>query len=233
MKNKKPKLSIIIATMNEEEGIGRVLSSIPASVRKISEVIVVDSSTDKTPQLAKRLGARVITEKRKGKGLAMKTGVAHSRGEILVFLDGDGTDPPQFIPKMLKKLEQCEIVFGSRTMKDFKEDDPHMRRIFKFYDIVVAKPLTKILGMNIKGDPLAGFRMMRRKHWERMGTLADDFTIETEMNIRAKKLGLRIAEVPIPNLKRGGGLRRSKFVHSPKMWVRVLELALKSRINGN
>jgi len=75
-------LSIIIPTLNEEEGIAKVICSIPEKIRRQSEVIVVDVSTDSTPIIAERLGAKVIREKRKGKGRQMRRGVKESTGEI-------------------------------------------------------------------------------------------------------------------------------------------------------
>ena len=69
---KKEKISIIIPTRNEEEGIAKVLCSIPEKIRKKAEIIVVDSSNDMTPIIAKRLGAKVLRVKKIGKGYAMK-----------------------------------------------------------------------------------------------------------------------------------------------------------------
>lgn len=221
-----PEYSIIITTKNEEESIGKILCSIPESVKEKAEVIVVDSSDDHTPLIARRLGAKVITEKRKGKGRAMKTGVERSKGDVIIFMDGDGTDPPQYIPELLKKLDKSDMVLGSRSMKKFKEDDAIMRDVFRVYRVFVRSFFT-LVGFDIKGDPLAGFRAIRRKDWKRLGVKADDFTVETEMNLKSASLKFKVESVPIPHLKRGGGLLNSKLVTDPVMWIKIMAFALK------
>ncbi len=224
---RKPRCSIIIAAKNEEESIAKVLCSIPDSLRKKSEVIVMDSSTDSTPVIAKRLGAKVIHEKGRGKGIAMINGVKRSNGDVIVFLDADGTDPPEYLPKVIGKLKNADLVIGSRSMQRSKEDDPMMRRLFKIYAPLGVKPLFDLVGFKVRGDPLAGFRALRRKDWDRLELESHDFTIETEMNIKAVKLGFRIGETHIPHLKRGGGLLKSKFALNPKAWLKIMAVALR------
>ena len=107
-----PEVSIIIPTLNEEQAIAKVICSIPESAAEKAEIIVVDASDDYTPAIARRLGARVVRTGKKGKGRQMKMGAKKSKGKILVFLDGDGTDPPEYIPKLLKKLEKADLVLG-------------------------------------------------------------------------------------------------------------------------
>ncbi len=226
----KPKYSIIITTRNEEESIGKVICSVPENIRKQSEIIVADSSDDFTPVIAEKLGAKVLRENRKGKGRAMRAAVKQSIGSILVFLDGDGTDPPSYIPKLLKKLEKAEMVLGARSMKDFKEDDKLMCDVFKIYHIF-ARYFFGYVGLNINGDPLAGFRAIRRADWDKLNVEDNDFIIETEMNLKAAKQGFRISEVPIPHLRRGGGLLHSKLVANPRMWIRIMAYAMKHANN--
>ena len=217
--------SIIIATKNEEEGIAKVLCFIPKEISKQSEVIIVDSSTDCTPIIAERLGARVIHEPKEGKGRAMKRGVGESIGEVLIFLDGDGTDPPQYIPRLLEKLEGATLVLGCRCKEDFEEDDPWMRNVFRFYAIFVG-PLFRIVGLQVS-DPLAGFRAIRRGDWDKLDLESDDFRIEVEMDVKALKENFTIDEVEIPHLKRAGGMRKSKLATNPTMWFKIMNVALK------
>lgn len=222
----KPKYSIIIPTKNEEEAIAKVLCSIPEKIKKDSEIIVVDSSNDLTPKIAERLGAKVIRT-RKGKGGAMSIGVEQSKGDILIFLDGDGTDPPQYIPMLLKKLRNSNLVLGCRSMKSFKTDDPMMRRFFKIYASLSVRPLFRLVGFKTKGDPLAGFRAIRRCDWDRLDLKSEGFEIEAEMNIKAVKNNFIIKEVPIPHLKRGGGFFKSKLATNPKMCLKIINFVIK------
>jgi len=155
----------------------------------------------------------------------MRRGVKESTGEILIFLDGDGTDPPQYIPKLIKKLETANLVLGCRSMKNFKSDDKMMRIFFKLYSLYMW-PIFGLINFKAS-DPLAGFRAIRRKDWDKLDLKSDYFEIETEMDIKAIKKGFVIKEVAIPNLKRGGGLKNSKLISSPRMWLRIIKVALK------
>jgi glycosyltransferase involved in cell wall biosynthesis len=218
-------LSIIIPTLNEEEGIAKVLCDIPEEIKKQSEVIVVDVSSDCTPLIAERLGAKVVKAQKKGKGRQMRLGVEKSKGDILIFLDGDGTDPAQYIPKLVKKLDKADLVLGCRSVKKFKKDDKTMRDVFRLYSLLV-QPIFYLIGFRVS-DPLAGFRAIRRKDWERLNLKSNGFEIETEMNIKAMQQGFVIKEIAIPHLRRAGGLTKSKFAASPKMWFRILRAVLK------
>lgn len=217
-------LSIIIPTLNEEEGIAKTICSIPEYIRKKSEIIVADASSDYTPLIARCLGAKVIKMK-KGKGRQMREAVEKSAGDILVFMDGDGTDPGQYIPKLLEELEKADLVLGCRGSKKSESDYPFMRELFIFYSIFFPGPFHLI---NFKvSDPLAGFRAIRRKDWEKLNLKSIYFEIETEMNIMAIKQGFKIKQVIIPNLKRCGGVMKSKFGTNPEMWFRVMRLFLR------
>ncbi len=219
------KYSIIIPTKNEEFGIAKVICSIPEKIKKDAEVIVVDSSEDMTPKIAKCLGAKVLRPKKHGKGYAMRYAAKRAKGEILIFLDGDGTDPAEYIPKLLKKLKKADIVLGCRSSDYSEKDDKGMKLVFKIYSLFVL-PAFKALGWPLKGDPLAGFRVMRKETWDKLNLKSDGFLIETEMNVKAIEMGLKLDEVPIPHLKRAGGLLNSKLVTNPRDWVTIAKYVI-------
>src|SRR6201981_1215898 len=110
------RVSVIIPTHNEAQQIGRVLADLPSNL--VTEVIVVDSnSTDGTPEIAAKLGARVIPEPRRGYGRACLTGLAAANApDVVVFLDGDYSDRPSELPILLLPIEEgrADIVIGSR-----------------------------------------------------------------------------------------------------------------------
>ena len=231
-----PNYSIIIATKNEEEGIAKVLCSIPKVIAKKSEIIVADSSDDLTPTIAEKLGAKVLEVKKIGKGYAMRKAAKIAKGEILIFLDGDGTDPPYYIPKLLKKLKKCDIVLGNRSLIKNQKDDKKYKIIYVLWHILVI-PIFRAAGFKTKGDPIAGFRAMKKKIWNKLNLKSNDFLIETEMNLRAVDLRLKVCEVPIPNLKRAGGFLNSKLATNPKQSIKILNYVLKriknDRVNGS
>ena len=113
----RPRVALIIPTLNEEEAIGGVLAAVPRDV--VDQVIVADSgSTDRTVERARAGGARVVSETRRGYGRACRAG-AEAAGDcdILVFLDGDGSDRPELIPALLAPILEggYDFVIGSRT----------------------------------------------------------------------------------------------------------------------
>ncbi|OGZ63146.1 MAG: hypothetical protein A2639_03030 [Candidatus Staskawiczbacteria bacterium RIFCSPHIGHO2_01_FULL_34_27] len=230
MKKNNPKLSIIIPTLNEEEGIAKVICSIPEEIRKISEVIVVDFSDDFTPIIAKRLGAEVLRGDKKGKGRQMRQAVKKSKGEILVFLDGDGTDPADFIPKLLEKLEKSNIVLGCRNSGKLDIKKPKIYEKLDFFGRKLSgKFYAYMFGLKVF-DPLAGFRAIRRKDWDALNLKSDGFEIETEMNIKAMKNHFKIEQVLLPNLRRSGGVTASKFLLSPKSIIKVIRIVLEYKL---
>jgi dolichol-phosphate mannosyltransferase len=216
----RPKISIIIPTKNEEEAIAKVLCSIPKKVMAEAEVIVVDSSTDTTPIIAERLGAKVIRERRAGKGRAMRTGAANAKGDILVFLDGDGTNPPTYIPKLVKELKRANLVLGSSGIKKFKEDDPWWmeiaRAVNRFWQSIFRPA-----GIKLK-NPVTGFRAIRKSDWNALKLKSDGFEIEAEFNIKAIRAGFKIREIAIPNLRRLGGITKSKLLVNPSEWFKII-----------
>jgi glycosyltransferase involved in cell wall biosynthesis len=112
-------VSIVIPTHNEAQSIGRVLADLPADL--VTEVLVVDSnSTDGTPEIAAKMGARVLREPRRGYGQACLTGLANaSAPDVVVFLDGDYSDRPAELPLLLAPIIEgrADITLGSRLGK--------------------------------------------------------------------------------------------------------------------
>ncbi|UCG95324.1 MAG: glycosyltransferase family 2 protein [archaeon] len=218
----RPKYSIIVCTKNEEKGIEILLNNIPKNVKRNGEIILVDSSTDKTPVIAKKLGARVITERGKGKGRAMKTGVENSRSDIIVFMDGDGTDSLIHVEKLVEKTKEADLVLACRTSKNF------------FYNIFILthRLLFFPAKLNFK-DPLTGFRALKRGLFRKLNLKSDDFRIETEMNLKTISMGLTIKSMDVERVSRGGGLSQSKFLKSPDQWIKVISTVLKFLITGS
>lgn len=110
---KERKITVVIPCLNEEEGIQKVLAQIP---KFVDEVIVVDNnSTDKTSEVASRMGARVIPERILGYGRAYKTGLLHAQGDIIVTLDGDHSYPVDAISYLVENLLHSRARFLSAS----------------------------------------------------------------------------------------------------------------------
>lgn len=193
------KCYIIIPTYNEEKNIARVISGI----RKYTDHIIVvdDGSQDKTYQKAKESidGGVVLKHKINiGKGAALKTGCEAAlklQAEMMVVMDGDGQHDPNDIPKLLNKLEEenLDIVFGARQPN---ENMPTMM-------ILGNKILTKLINLllNIKlTDTQTGFRALTSNAYKKLRWYSFDYSVETEMIVRASKNNLRYGEVPISTI---------------------------------
>jgi glycosyltransferase involved in cell wall biosynthesis len=200
-----PNVSIIIPTLNEERGIVETLKQINELDVK-GEILVVDGlSKDNTVKNAKLYGAKVIIEKRKGKGIAMATGVKKAKSNIICFLDGDGTYPPRFIPKMLELIKNCDIVVASRLLKREGVNDSINTFVhFRLFPFIFKNYLKKFK----TSEPITGMRLMRKETWDKLRLRSRDFLIETEMEVKMAKNKMRVIEIPIPCIKRVG---RSKW----------------------
>jgi glycosyltransferase involved in cell wall biosynthesis len=200
-----PRISIILPTLNEERGIIETLKKIN-QLDLDKEVLVVDGlSTDNTIKNAKAYGAEIVIEKRKGKGIAMSTGVKAAKSDVICFLDGDGTYPPRFIPKMLELIKKCDVVIASRLLK--KEGAYGSMNTFihyRFFPFIFKSFLKKFK----TSEPISGMRLMRKETWNKLNLSSRDFMIETEMEVKMAKNKMKVIEIPIPCIKRIG---RSKW----------------------
>ena len=200
-----PSISIILPTLNEEKGILETLKQInKLDIDK--EVLVVDGlSTDNTVRNAKAHGAKILLEKRKGKGIAMATGVKNAKSSIVCFLDGDGTYPPRVIPKMLELIKKCDVVVASRLLKKEGANDSINTFIhYRLFPFIFRSYLKKFK----TSEPITGMRLMRKETWNKLDLKAHDFLIETEMEVKMAKNKMKVIEIPIPCIRRIG---RSKW----------------------
>ena len=209
-------LSIIIPTLNEENGIIRTLNEINELKMK-KEVLVVDGlSTDDTVKNAKELGAKVIFETHKGKGIAMATGVRQSHGDFVGFLDGDGTYPPKYFPKMLELAHEHDVVVASRLLN--KEGATSSLHTFLHYWLFPVLFKRFYYGKFKTTEPITGMRVMRKTIWNKLDLKSNNFLIETEMEVEMAKKQMTVAEIPIPCMKRIG---QSKWDLSWKTWLQI------------
>lgn len=207
-------LSVVIPAYNEEDGITeiatRVLAVAPdlkkAGVAEMELLVVDDGSRDKTAEVASNIkGVTLVRHpKNKGYGAALKTGFAQAKGELIGFLDADGTYPPEYFPKLCQSaLNGAELVIGSR-MAGEKSEMPLVRRVGNFF----FATLLTILGRQKVTDSASGMRVFKREILEHVYPLPDGLNLTPVMSTRALHEGIKIEEVPIPYSERVG---RSKL----------------------
>ena len=207
-------LSVVIPAYNEEKGIARIAQRVLAVRESLSSVgvtdlevlIVDDGSHDQTAQIAASIpGVRLVChEINKGYGAALKTGFAQAKGELIGFLDADGTYPPEYFPQLcVKAMDGGDLVIGSR-MAGAQSEMPLTRRIGNFF----FAGLLSIVGRQRVSDSASGMRVFKREVLERVFPLPDGLNLTPVMSTRAVHEGIRMVEVPIPYSERVG---RSKL----------------------
>ena len=198
----RPRISVIIPVLDEEESLPLVLRDIPPGL--VDEVLVVDNgSTDRSAQVATAHGARVVPEPRRGYGSACLAGIAACQASgIIVFLDGDYSDYPQDMPELLRPLLEgsADLVLGTRMVI------PESRRALlpqaRFGNRLAAFLMRCLFG--IRCTDLGPFRAIRSDALNELGMRDRDFGWTVEMQLRAKFSGLRVVEVPVRYRRRVG-----------------------------
>lgn len=208
-------LSIVIPAYNEESSIAdtveRVLAMAPdlaaLGIEGPQVIVVDDGSQDRTAEIVARMGNRVRLvrhEHNRGYGAALKTGFRHASGNLLGFLDADGTYPPEYFPQLCQAaLEGAELVIGSR-MSGTQSRMPLVRRLG---NALFAGLVTLVGGLRVR-DSATGMRVLRREVLVRLYPLPDGLHFTPTQSLRAIHEHLRIVELPIPYHERAG---RSKL----------------------
>lgn len=195
-------MSVIIPTHNEAQAIERVLADIPNDV--VTEVVVVDSnSSDGTPEIAARMGARVIQEERRGYGRACLTGMAAANSpDVVVFVDGDYSDRPGELPILLAPIVEgrADITLGSRLGKH------RVRRALPWHQAFgnrLAASLIRLLyGLEI--SDLGPFRAGRADVLRELALKQTTYGWAVEMILKGALAGYRVVEVPVSYYPRIG-----------------------------
>lgn len=211
-------LSIVIPAYNEETGIAEIMNRVlsvrealkSAGVEGFELLVVNDGSRDQTRKVAEEIAqqspdVRVINHPvNRGYGAALKTGFAQARGDLIGFLDADGTYPPEHFPQLCQAaMAGADLVIGSR-MAGAESKMPAVRRIGNW----LFATLLSILGWQRVTDSASGMRVLKRSSLEKLYPLPDGLNLTPVMSTRAIHEGLKVVEVPIPYSERVG---RSKL----------------------
>jgi glycosyltransferase involved in cell wall biosynthesis len=196
------RVSVIIPTHNEAQSIGRVLAELPRDL--VTEVLVVDSnSTDGTPEIAARMGARVLQEPRRGYGRACLAGLAAaSNPDVVVFLDGDYSDRPDELPLLLNPIVEghADITLGSRL--GMRSNHGAMAWHAAFGNRLAAFLIGLLYGAKI--SDLGPFRAGRADVLRRLDLQENTYGWAVEMILKGALGGFRIVEVPVSYYPRIG-----------------------------
>jgi len=197
-------ISVIIAALNEEAAIAKVIDSVPKDL--VNEIVVVDNgSKDRTAEVASTAGAHVVKEAVPGYGRAFRAGLRSisPECEIVVFLDGDGSDCPEMMDRLVTPIIEgkADFVIGSRTRGRRERGSMNFHQVIAGYMVGFV---VRIL-YGVHSTDMGPFRAIRRDALDRLGLREETYGWPLEMQMRAARARVRTMEVPVDYRRRAGG----------------------------
>jgi dolichol-phosphate mannosyltransferase len=201
-----PSTQVVIAALNEEEGIGPTISELIKTLKNPRILVVDGRSTDRTVEVAKSMGAAVVFQDGRGKGDAFAKALEHidRDTDYVIITDADFTYPAKYVPEMIQKLEknpQIGMVCGNRFIEEYNANALH--DLFYFGNRVIAFTHNILNGVDL-ADPLTGLRAVRAEILRNWKMKSKGFDMEVELNHRVEREGFGIVEVPIEYRERLG-----------------------------
>lgn len=221
-----PTVSVVVPAKNEARNLSHVFASIPLWV---DEVVLVDGhSTDDTVAEARRLlpEIRVVAQQGRGKGDALRAGFAAARSDIIVMIDADGSTDGAEIPRFVAALlAGADYVKGSRFASGGgSEDITRTRRVGNW---VLSGLVNRLFGTRYT-DLCYGYNAFWARHLPALNVDCEGFEVETVMNIRAARTGLRVHEVPSHEHTRVHGVSN---LHIVKDGWRIAKVIVRERLS--
>lgn len=202
------KISIVIPCYNEQEGVQHVIRALPPSV---DEIVVVDNnSTDRTAEVAAALGAKVVSEKRKGYGAAYKAGLPAATGDITVTMDGDGSYPTDQIEEVIDYLADNDLDFVSASRFPLQNPEA-MTFTNKIGNMILTVSMLLLFGRSIK-DSQSGMWVYRTRIYPLLTLTSDGMPLSEEIKIEAiRSTKIRFGECHIKYHQRIGDVKLEKW----------------------
>ena len=218
-----PSTQVIIAALNEEEGIGPTIGELRANLASPRVLVVDGRSTDRTVEIAKSMGAEVVFQDELGKGDAVAKAIKHSdlTVDYVVITDADYTYPAEHVPEMIRILEKkpdVGMVCGNRFSG--YSDLKGLNGFFYLGNRLIGFTQNFLNGVWL-ADPLTGLRVLRAeilRHWK---VKSKGFDVEVELNHHVKLEGFGIAEIPIKYRERLGE-KKLGVRHGAEIFRRIM-----------
>jgi dolichol-phosphate hexosyltransferase len=218
-----PATQVIIAALNEEEGIGLTIAEMIDTLGDPRVLVVDGNSTDRTVEVAKNLGAQIAFQDGLGKGDALSKALENldSTVDYVVITDADFTYPAEHVPEMIRLLEnnpEVGMVCGNRMTGN--ADSNALFDVFYLGNRLIAFTHNFLNGISLK-DPLTGLRVVRTEILRNWKVKSKGFDIEVELNHHVERQGFSIMEVPI-NYRSRLGEKKLKVRHALTIFWRIM-----------
>jgi dolichol-phosphate mannosyltransferase len=219
-----PYIQVILAALNEEEGIGLTIAELQSHLVSPHVLVVDGKSTDRTVEVAKNMGADVILQDGSGKGDALAKAVKYLdfAADYVVITDADFTYPAEFVPEMIEILERDQrvgMVIGNRFKGEINSQKS-FTNAFYLGNRLLAFAQNVVNGFKLE-DPLSGLRVVRKEILEGWKPKSKGFDVEAEMNYRVEQKGFGIIEIPI-NYRARLGEKKLKLRHGFGILKRII-----------
>ncbi len=218
-----PLAQIIIAALNEEEGIGLTITELKEYINAARILVVDGNSVDRTAEVAKICGAEVVFQEGIGKGDAFAKAIEHIDPgiEYVIITDADFTYPAEYVPKMMRILSEnpkIGMVCGNRFTEHLRSRA--LGNVFYFGNRLIAFTHNFLNGVPLT-DPLTGLRVVRAEILRGWQVHSKGFDIEVELNHRVERKGFDIMEIPIKYRERLGQ-KKLKISHGAEILKRIM-----------
>ncbi len=226
MSSRTHRVSVVVPTYNEESSVGEVVDGIKSCMKECEILVVDGGSEDHTVRIAESKGAKVLELGERGKGLACRKGVEVAKGEIVVFIDGDGSYPADYIPALVAPIArgEAEMVRGSRFIR--RPHIPALRYVGNKFFTAIASLLH-----SRTTDLLTGMCALRKDVLLKMDLESQNFEFETELFVKADHFGLRVKEIPVPYFGRKGS-KLSPLKDGLKILLTILKAPKRGKVRS-
>jgi glycosyltransferase involved in cell wall biosynthesis len=214
---------LIIAALNEAPGIGLTIAEMKDTLGEIPVLVVDGKSSDRTVEIAKNLGAKIVYQNGKGKGDALAKALENidPNADYIILTDADYTYPAEYVPSMIQVLDEnphVGMVCGNRLSGDV--DKKALHRVFNIGNKLLAWAHKTLNGVPLQ-DPLTGLRVIRTEVLRGWLIKSKGFDIEVELNQMVERRGFEIVEIPIAYRARLGE-KKLKVKHGVTIFKRIL-----------
>jgi dolichol-phosphate mannosyltransferase len=229
--SQEPELSVVLPTLDESAGLTVLLPRLKALFEKLGvrgEILVVDGgSKDATAAIAEAHGARVVRQKGRGFGSAVREGIAEARAERVALMDADGSHAPEALEAFWTRRSDAELIVGSRYCRGGSAQMPMTRQVLSRALNLVSR---RALELPVR-ESSSGFRLYHGPSARAVVSGATDFSVQQDLMVGILSAGGRVIELPIHYAPRVGGASKANAWKLAPAYVRLL-LRLKPRRGG-